>query len=426
MIKWKWHFETFSQLYLNLSLQVNLHSTSINHRKPGFILLLFFISFISNAQTLLSNRAEVSIITCGPYQSELYSAFGHSAIRIYDPTSRLDLAYNYGVFHFDSKFYLNFTRGYLFYKLGVYPYPQFRDYYVSENRDVHEQILNLSSDQKQQVFEYLYRNALPENAIYRYDYFYNNCATKVRDVFVELFKDTLKFDGTYINTSYTIRDLTEIYLSKQPWGDLGIDICLGLPMDKKLTPFEYMFLPDYVKSGFEHATINGVPIVKKTIHSYVARQEVPPFNLFHPLYVFCLFLTITLILSYSDWRKRKLSKWFDVVLFSTCGWIGILLCLLWVATDHAAAAYNYNLLWAFPLHAIAAIFLIKKRSSPLLGKYFLAVGICSIATLLLWPFLPQHLNGFLFPLIIALGLRALLISKLLNRELYNSDNRPII
>lgn len=385
-------------------------------RKSWLTVLLLFLSFAAFAQALLSSRAEISIITCGPYQEELYSAFGHSAIRVYDPESGMDLAYNYGVFHFDSKFYLNFTRGHLLYKLGVQPYPQFRDYYIAQNRYVHQQTLDLTLEQKQKVLDYLSRNSRPEFATYRYDYFYNNCATKVRDVFVELFPDRVSFDGSYVTTSYTIRDLTGIYLARQPWGELGIDICLGLPMDKTLTPFEYMFLPDYVESGFDHATIDGNPIVKEKISVFTARQQLSYTDLFHPWIAFGGFFVATALLSLYDWNKGKLSKWFDVLLFSVLGWVGVILLLLWVTTDHHAAAKNFNLLWAFPIHTIAAVLLFKERSHFLLVRYFFAIGMMSVATLLLWPFLPQRLNIFLYPLLIALGLRAFIISKLLIRK----------
>ena len=108
--------------------------------KKLFLAALVLISLSGKTQTLLSSKAEISIITCGPYQGELYSAFGHSAIRVFDPVLGFDIAYNYGVFDFNQpNFYLNFTRGFLYYKLGVYSYPDFRDYYISYNRYVHEQ-----------------------------------------------------------------------------------------------------------------------------------------------------------------------------------------------------------------------------------------------------------------------------------------------
>lgn len=377
-------------------------------------LIFVVVSTVSYAQNPLSDSAQISVITCGPYQGELYSAFGHSAIRVYDPASGLDLAFNYGVFDFDQpNFYLNFTRGHLLYKLGVYPYDLFRDYYISHNRFVHEQVLDLTSKQKQNIFDYLYWNAQPENVNYLYDYFYNNCATRVRDVFATVFGDSLMFDGSYVKTHYTIRDLTEIYLQQQPWGDLGIDVCLGLPMDKKISPYEYMFLPDYIESGLNHATLNGKPIVQKTVSVYEAEPDATPFSIFHPWVVFGLLLAVTILLTLRDWKRKQLTKWFDVVVFSLAGWLGLLLFILWVATDHKAAANNFNLLWAFPLHAVAGPMLLQVKYQGFVKKYFTIAGIILTATLGLWFVLPQQLNIFLIPVVTALAIRAFAIRKLL-------------
>lgn len=375
-------------------------------------LLLSISAYAQGPQ--LSERAEISIITCGPYQGELYSAFGHSAIRVHDPASEKDFAFNYGVFDFDQpNFYLNFTRGHLLYKLGYYPYDLFRDHYISHNRYVHEQVLDLTRDQKQQVFDYLYWNIQPENVNYLYDYFYNNCATKVRDVFVEVFNDSIKFDGSYATPGYSVRDLTHHYLPKQPWGELGIEICLGQPMDKVLTPYQYMFIPDYIESGFNHATLNGKPIVKRTVSVYESTPEESSFSVLHPWIVFGLFLIITLVLTYRDWKRKKLTKLFDVVIFSVVGWLGLLLFILWVATDHRAAANNFNLLWAFPLHAVTATMLYRQKFYGFLKRYFTVTGIVLTATLGLWLFLPQQLNIFLIPVVTALAVRAFAIRKLL-------------
>lgn len=385
--------------------------------KKVIFIALFLLSVRAQSQSLpLSEGAQISVITCGPTPAELYAAFGHSAIRVYDPDQQIDFAYNFGVFDFDQpNFYLNFARGYLYYKLGVYYYPHFRDYYISHNRYVHEQILDLTTEQKQKVFDYLEWNGKPENQTYRYDYFYNNCATKIRDVLAETLKDELKFDGSFVKTDYTIRDLTDLYLGPQPWGDLGIDICLGLPMDKKAAPYEYMFLPDYIEYSFDNATINSKPAVKQKVSVYEAIPKGIPFSFFHPWIVFGAFMLITVVLSYYDWKRKKLSRWFDVTVFSAVGWIGVLLLLLWTVTDHQAAATNFNLLWALPLHAIAAILLLKKQSPSWLITYFKGTAILLAATLLLWFILPQELNIFLIPITIALMIRVSLISKLLKK-----------
>ncbi|HNP17923.1 MAG TPA: DUF4105 domain-containing protein [Fulvivirga sp.] len=392
-----------------------------NYTKLRLWLVVFCLSFLLNklyAQITLSPQAEIHVLTCGPYQGELYSAFGHSAIRVHDPINQLDLLYNYGVFDFNQpNFYLNFTRGNLNYKLAVMDYPRFRDYYIYYNRYIHEQVLNLNQGQKQKLFEFLQWNMLPENQYYRYDYFYDNCATRVRDALISTFGDSIHFDGSYIKTDYTIRDLTEIYLQDQRWGDLGIDICLGLPMDKKATPFMYMFLPDYIESGFNHATLANdsttVPLVKNTIITYESKPEANSDSLPSPLKTFSVLLLLGIVLTFIGWKKKKAFMLFDIILFTLIGLIGWLLFLLWVATDHHAAANNMNLLWALPFHFPAALLLLKKSYHHWLRKYFMAIAVLSGLLLIFWGILPQQLNYSLIPIVLLLGLRAFFLQYIL-------------
>ncbi|MFN8887079.1 MAG: DUF4105 domain-containing protein [Cyclobacteriaceae bacterium] len=380
--------------------------------KKLFLLALLLISLSAKTQTLLSSKAEISLITCGPYQGELYSAFGHSAIRILDPEFNIDYAFNYGVFDFDQpNFYLNFARGRNDYLLAVYNFSDFKGPYLRDNRYIHEQILQLTQDQKQKIFDFLIWNAQSENRTYRYDYFYNNCSSKVRDVFAEVFKDQIQFDGSFIKTNYTIRDLTDIYLQQQPWGDLGIDICLGLPMDKKATPYEYMFLPDYLESSFDHATLNGSPIVKQKIAVYESVPESTSFHWYHPWIVWGIIFLLVSLLSYRDWKRKRLTKWFDITLFGILGLLGWLLLLLWTATDHKAAANNFNLLWAIPFHLFAAIALFKKSIPAWTHTYFRVIVIITAALLGGWALLPQQMNSYLLPLVFIILMRSILLSR---------------
>jgi hypothetical protein len=377
--------------------------------KKLFVFFLVLLPVFTFAQPELSDQSKIYVITCGPWQRELYSAFGHSAFRVFDPVNGIDEAYNYGVFDFDQpNFYLNFARGYLYYRLGVYDYKRFEYYYIYFNRYVHAQELNLTATQKQKLYNFLQWNAQPEHQNYRYDYFYNNCATKMRDVVQEVFKDSVRFDGSYIKTDLTIRELTDLYMKYQPWGDLGIDICLGLPMDKKASPSEYMFLPDYVESGFAHASIyhgnETVPLVKERISVYESQPETFSNGLFQPLYVFSAFFLLAVLISYRDYKRQKLTQFFDVILFSVLGALGLLLLLLWTATDHRAAAKNFNLLWALPTHLVAVIAFI--RQPRWLKNYFLAIGILMIVLLLFWKFLPQNLHYALIPVVLTAALRA--------------------
>ncbi len=372
-------------------------------------LLIQFLFVSASAVAQLSDSVRISVITCGPSQSELYTAFGHSAFRVNDPATGYDVIYNYGVFNFRQKhFYLNFARGYLYYQLGLHDYRDFEYHYILENRYIHEQELNLTAAQKKKLISFLNWNAQPENQYYRYDYFYDNCATKIRDVIKHVYGDSVKFDGSYVTTDYTIRELPDLYLEYQPWGDLGIDICLGLPMDKKATPLEYMFLPDYVESGFAHATIasaNGpIPLAKPVTLINVSAPENHSKGLFQPLYVFSFVFAIAAAFTYRDFRRQKLTHVLDIVLLVVLGSIGLLLLLLWTATDHQAAAKNFNLLWAMPTHLIAAVAFIKQPRW--LSKYFLIVLLISGFTLLAWPLLPQKLHYALVPVVLTIAVRS--------------------
>ena len=379
--------------------------------------LLLWVCLLTGTALLGQNPrlhpdARISIITCGPHQGELYSAFGHSAIRVFDPSLGIDLAYNYGVFDFDQpNFYLNFARGYSYYKLAVYPYPLFRDHYISYNRYVHEQVLNLTEAQKQKVFDFLEWNALPENASYLYDYFYDNCATRVRDVFFNAMKEELIFDSTFIQSKYSIRQLTDLYLSHQPWGDLGIDICLGLPMDKTAAAYEYMFLPDYIEWSFDHVSIKTDstwhPIVKEKINVYEARPTSVPISWVHPWLAMSALLILVAVVSYFDWRRGRPTRWLDGLLFGATGTIGLLLALLWTATNHQAAAQNFNLLWALPTHLVVVFFYL--RSASWVPGYFKAVSVVYGLLLVSWWLLPQQLHFFLLPLVAALLMRCVLL-----------------
>lgn len=385
--------------------------------KKVFLAIVLLASNLSVAQKIeLSPSATISIITLGPDTNELYAAFGHSAIRVYDSLQAIDWAYNYGVFDFDQpNFYLNFTRGFLYYKLGVYDYQDFKRVYIHYNRFIHEQTLRLTQGQKQKLFDYLQWNALPENQTYRYDYYHNNCATKIRDVLAQELGKDLKWDSSFFTPQHSFREKTNDYLSPLPWGDLGIDICLGLPIDRKMTAYEYMFLPDYIESFVEHATIQSDSAItslvakKKTV--FEPAPSTSSVNFVHPWIAFgSLFLIVAGITLY-DWRRKKISKWLDVILFGVAGLIGILLLFLWAFTDHHDAARNFNLLWAFPLHLIGAIMLLQKSPGKRTIQYFTFVEILTGILIGFWALWPQQLNPFLLPVAFSILVRAIVICR---------------
>jgi len=383
-------------------------------------LLLLFAAQSFSQPMRLSEKAEISVITCGPSNEIVYSAFGHSAFRVVDPEFGFDYAFNYGVFDFDKpNFYLNFAKGRNYYLLAVYDYENFEWPYVRDNRFVHEQVLNLTQSQKEKILTFLLWNAKPENRSYRYDYYQDNCATKIRDVLVEQLGTDIAIDSSFLTPSHSFRQKTDEHLEQLPWGDLGIDICLGLPIDRTMSAREYMFLPEYIESFVDHTTIKSdsaiLPLVKEKRIINTDTQEKSYVAFVHPWIVFTTLLVMVVLISWLDWSRKKLCRWLDVILFSVVGLIGILLATLWLFTDHHDAAKNFNLLWAFPLHFFAGAFLIKKRWVHYLIKYYQITWLVLVATLLFWWLLPQQLNVFLIPVVIALTIRAFLISKLLTR-----------
>jgi hypothetical protein len=173
-----------------------------------------------------------------------------------------------------------------------------------------------------------------------------------------------------------------------------------------------MFLPDYIESSFDHAVLNNVPLVNEKISVYESRDEEYPKSAIHPLTAFISLAVIALLLSIWDFKRKKLSMWFDAILFGVVGFIGVSLFLLWVATDHKAAANNFNLLWALPTHLVAVFAFYK--SPKWLKKYFLITAVIAALTLLTWPVLPQKLNYTLVPLVMALCIRAVAQNRLRN------------
>ncbi len=379
-----------------------------------FLSLLIFLSTFSQAQIRLSDEAEISIVTIGPYQGEVWSAFGHSGIRIVDPNNRVDWFYNYGLYDFDQEnFFLNFAQGLLKYKVGVTKYEHVFLFYKRQNRYVKEQYLNLTLEEKQQFFDFLQNNVKPENAEYLYNYVYDNCATKIRDVIDELYPGRVQYDLSYKVDGKTIRDLMEDYLDYQPWGDLGIDIGLGTQVDREATALEYMFLPEYIFEGLAEAKISRdtaeVPFVLKSEVTFMPEDQNDGNGLFTPFNTFVLIFFIVGLITHRNMKYGKRTKWIDAVLFSIVGFAGWWVVFLWVGTEHLSQG-NLNILWAIPFHLPLAFFNSKERYRKFFRMYFKIAAYWYCGVLLIWALIPQPLHQSLVPLVLTMVLRSFFIS----------------
>ncbi|MRH98954.1 DUF4105 domain-containing protein [Kriegella sp. EG-1] len=378
-----------------------------------FFLLLFYLIFVTTTfaqKVQLSPSSKVSVLTCGPGEV-LYTAFGHSAIRIQDLKYNIDIVYNYGVFDArGSAFYYEFSQGRMDYMLARSYFSDFIYEYKLENRWVREQNLNLSLEQRNELFLFLENNARPENRIYKYDYLLNNCATKIWDVQKKVFGDQLVFNANYIDTLYTFRELMRHNLKTNTWGQFGIDLALGSVIDRKATPEEHMFLPVYVSKQLKTSKLENQLLSpsEKEIVSAVKQESKNNF-LLTPLFWFILFLIITSIVTYFDYKKNKRSRWFDFFLFLVTGLHGILIFYLWFLTDHIWTVNNFNILWLFPLNIIVAFYLLKKTPPKWISKYLMLLFILLICTCFIWLVKVQSFSVLIIPFILLLLTRYLFL-----------------
>jgi hypothetical protein len=371
-----------------------------------FLFTLFTKAFAQNSCAL-----RISLLTCAPGE-ELYSTFGHTAIRLIDSTAGVDEVYNYGTFEFSPDFYYQFVRGKLLYALSVEDFQSFLFQYQAESRSIIEQELALDCQQKQQLYTALRTNALPENRFYRYDFLFDNCTTRARDMIVQNSGGVVTYRPLFTNEQPTFRHLIHGYLNRanQDWSKFGIDLLLGAKLDRRATNQEAMFLPDNLMKAFDTAMVNNKQLIKEEEPLLIMPIVASESYLITPAVLFTFILLAIGVLAFvkKGWAK-KVVQVFDFLLFFTLGGVGVLLLFMWFGTDHQLCANNYNLVWAPPTHLIAAFFLWKRQGW--VKPYFRINFFVTVLLLLLWAFLPQQLNIALLPLILLIAFRSYLVSK---------------
>lgn len=380
------------------------------------ILSALFTAHCAQGRPQLSSEAYISLLTCSPGKM-LYEAFGHSAFRVYDPVDGIDITFNYGTFDFDRPgFYSNYAKGRPVFMLSIVPTRYFINSYVMDNRSVFEDVLNLTPQQTQRLFDFLNENYRPENRYYVYDYIFDNCSTRLRYILEKLLAGNIEFDSTYIKRSYSFRELIDIYThQRQPWGDLAIDLALGSEIDAKATPYQCMFLPDFLKSGFQHAKItvgdSVIPLIKSSKVIFKAGPEEVQTGFFPPAIVFWMLFFAYSAITLFDLRRKKITIIADMPLFAVAGLVGIILTYISFFSDHHAKG-NYNLLWALPTHLVFAL-LLPVKGLKLVRTYSLIAAVLAVAVLFGGiTVLPQQMHFAIIPVILTLAMRAAFIYKM--------------
>lgn len=284
-------------------------------------------------------------------------AYGHSAIRLVDKRLGVDVVFNYGTFDFNTPFfYLKFLNGTLDYMLSTSEYSRFLRTYQREGREVVESELILSNSQKQEVERLLIENSRPVNRFYRYDFFFDNCATRIRDIVFKV-ADAGASEMLFDTENATFRDCIHEKVGPNEWSGFGIDIILGVRADKNVSLYDKAMLPDYLESLFRKASLTseGKVILKKTV------EPATP-AVISPILYSVLFLAVIVLVSVIEALRRKWFAAFDVALAVVCSLLSILLWYLWIVSDIKITSYNLNVLWASFLYVPMVYAIVKRKA----------------------------------------------------------------
>jgi hypothetical protein len=381
-----------------------------------FILLTIIIGIAAPAKAqdipriVLSDSAKVSLLTNAPWDEAVYSLFGHTSLRVSDPVQNIDYAFNFGLFNISkSNFILLFMKGETDYMVAPIPYDAYYQEYKKRGVGVLEQVFNLSQKEKQDIFDALLINCLPENRVYRYNYFYDNCTTRPRDIFEKYINGKINYIHT--DKKQTYRDLVIECANSKQWFRFGINLVIGADADKVITDRQKYFLPQYLMDAYEGATVTGDSIPRNILLSTTTLLEAKPFEKdfpVTPLYAGLILLVVSVIVSCPAYKKQKtgLGKAFDTILFLIAGIAGCIIFFLMFFSVHPCTNPNWNLIWLNPLQLIAALlFFVKSQPKCIYYYHFINFAVL-LAFLLAWNLIPQQLEMTFIPFILSLGLRS--------------------
>ena len=370
-------------------------------------LFLIFSVFLSNNKSIaqLSDQAQISLLTCAEGE-DIYSLFGHSALRVYDPANNIDNCYNWGMFEFDSDeivFATKFTKGRLKYYMDEQDFGYFMMEYDYFQRTVKEQVLNLTYEQKNNLWKALKENYLPENRVYKYDFFFDNCATRIRDILQNTIGDNLVLKAHPNENTYSLRELLNNTINHMPWLGFGMDLALGSKVDIKANNDKMMFLPKYMHAIYadSEVLINGKaqPLVlsERTLVNGINHKAESSFWS-APIFLFWVLFVISVILTLN--KIRFLTKLWDATLLLVFGVLGIIIVFLWFGTDHLTMRPNFNVLWANPLYLFFLLPLIREKLHQKLNKAYLVMSILLILVIFGAMIIPQEFNSATSPIIL--------------------------
>jgi hypothetical protein len=347
--------------------------------------------------TLPEDGKQAWLVTFGPGR-QYWERFGHNAIWLREPSAGLDHTFNFGFFDFEQEdFFLRFMRGRMLYFSVAQPAEREFRQYRQDNRSIRVQRLQLTEDQYTRLRDYLMYYIQPENRDYRYDYFLNNCSTRIRDALDVALDGALSKHSQSMPAELSFRDHVRRLTESHFWYSLGLQLGLGYPVDRPISRWEEMFIPSVVADELAalslSVTATGNPLVVEDGNLVTSSLPSPPE---HPSSTWPRYLLFGFLVVAVAWLSNRFMP--PVWLEGLCGaWLlisatgGLILAALWFLTDHETSKLNANLLLLNPLVLVALVPRLRRQ-----GAWLLILGAALCTVLLLVPGLQYNLDVFAF------------------------------
>lgn len=377
-------------------------------RKLVCYLILFLHFCFAGKAFNLSDSCEISLLTCSP-GNELYSAFGHSGIRIKDYKQDFDYVFNYGVFNFNQPdFYTNFLKGKMLYSIGVDDFSSFLYAYNFEKRDIFEQKLHYSNEEIKKIFAYLDNNLQPQNRNYRYDFLLDNCSTRLLDVFNKNGNEKIKLNFSNLDATKTFRQLINDYSNHLKWSQLGMNLLIGEYVDRKISYQYQLFLPDNLMKSMNSATFqpSGKMVAASPNVLLQAYEPLPNSFFTEPIFVFSTLLLLLIAVLVFAYKNKKSMQWLSAIILSLYGFLGLLFAVMWGFTEHYTTYWNYNLLWANPITLLAAFSMLFFYTKKITQWLLYCVGAL---LLVFWLFNFVLSQSFIIPIYIIAAIVSVIV-----------------
>lgn len=371
--------------------------------------MMFFLRYIFTALACvvcLCSRAtepdtlRFSVLTCMP-GPEIYELDGHSALRVCSPDG--DMIWNYGLFSFDQpNFVYRFVKGETDYMVGAYPTAYFLPEYAERGSRVYEQVLNLTSEEKEKLLDLIMTDLTPENRVYRYNYILDNCATRIRDHVENAAGGVVYDDSVHFGT---FRKQMSADHADYPWYQFGIDLALASGLDRPVTVREEMFTPLEMRCRFAAARrADGQPLVSETnilVEGGEAAIDAPTPWYLTPLAIFSVLAVCILCVVIYQIRSGKMIRWVYALWYGVFGLAGCVIAFLVFISTHEATDGNILLLILNPLQLIIPVCIWSRKTQGAVRAMMIYNVIFTSLLLLLWPLILQRLNLALLPLFLA-------------------------